>query len=60
MRGDQIIVDEEREHYKERVQKERQASSLGKSPHSRKASPEPGAQDSVDTSGPVEALPLGT
>ena len=59
MRGEQIIVEEERERYRERIQKERQASTLGKPQKAQKANHDTSTKEGAE-GGPVEALPLGT
>ncbi len=58
MRGEQIIVEEERERYRERVQKERQAI-MGKVQKANKAQVDSREKDDTE-GGPIEAVPMGT
>lgn len=60
LRGEQIIADEEREKYKERLQRERQAILGGKLAQKASKSMSGKSEADQDTAGPMDALPIGT
>lgn len=60
MQGETIITDDEREKYKERVQRERQARMITKSAARVSRPSTDKGSDQAAGPGPIEALPLGT